>query len=162
MISRVILCIVILKALTPTLSWVERIGNPEHSNVYVCWPQQCVFIGADRRRVKYEDLTQSKWTARLTTMAAQETNPQIQRNMFLFIASLLEDVCDMGFAVGLGVLVLIVVMMEESHLSWLDLIAVQEVRDNRSVVAPSSSPVHSVSISPTQNSKPKAAQQRIM
>ena len=65
----------------------ERIGNPEHSNVYVCWPQQCVFIGADRRRVKYEDLTQSQWTAGLTTMAAQETNPQIQRNMFLFIAS---------------------------------------------------------------------------
>ena len=95
----------------------ERVGNLEHSNVYVCWPQQCVFIGADRRRVRYEELTQSQWTAGLTTMAAHETNPQIQRNMFTFIASLLQDVCDVGFAVGRGALALILVMMEESRLS---------------------------------------------
>ena len=101
-------------------------------------------------------------------MAAQETNPQIQRNMFLFIASLRQDVCDVGFAVGRGALALILVMMEESRLLWLDLIAVQKVRDKycyRSVIAPSSSQsVHSVSFSPTQNSKPKAvrgAQHRI-
>ena len=67
----------------------ERVGNPENSNLYVCWLQQCVFIGADRRRVRYEELTQSQWTAGLTTMAAQETNLLIQRNMFTFIASLL-------------------------------------------------------------------------
>ena len=36
----------------------ERVGNPEHSNVYVCWPQQCVFIGADSRRVEYEIVKQ--------------------------------------------------------------------------------------------------------
>ena len=138
----------------------DRVGNPEHSNVYICWPQQCVFIGADRKRVKYEDLTQSQWTAGLTTMAAQETNPQIQRNMFLFIASLLQDICDVGFAVGRGALALILVMMEESRLSWLDLAAVQEVRDKycyRSVVAPNSSqPVLSTSFPSTRNSKPKA------
>ena len=141
--------------------------NLEHSNVYVCWPQQCVFIGADRRRVKYEELTQSQWTAGLTTMAAQETNPLIQRNMLTFIASLLQDVCDVGFAVGRGALALILVMMEESRLSWLDLVAFQEVRDKycyRSVVAPSSSQsAHSMSFS-NQNSKPKAvrgAQRRI-
>ena len=67
--------------------------------------------------------------AGLTTMAAQETNPQIQRNMFSFISSLLQDVCDVGFAVGKGALALILVMMEESRLSWLDMTAVQEVRD---------------------------------
>ena len=93
-------------------------------------------------------------------MAAQETNPQIQRNMFTFIASLLQDVCDVGFAVGRGALALILTMMEESLLSCLDLVAVQEVRDKfcyRSVVAPcSSQSVHSASFSSKQNSKPKA------
>ena len=137
----------------------DRVGNPEHSNVYICWPQQCVFIGADRKRVKYEELTQSQWTAGLTTMAAQETNPQIQRNMFLFIASLLQDICDVGFTVGRGALALILVMMEESRLSWLDLAAVQEVRDKycyRSVVAHNSSqPILSANIPSTRNSKPR-------
>ena len=73
----------------------------------------------------------------------------------------------MGFAVGRGALALILVMMEESRLSWLNLVAVQEVRDKycyRSVVAPSSSQsAHSMSFS-NQNSKPKAvrgAQRRI-
>ena len=93
-------------------------------------------------------------------MAAQETNPQIQRYMFTFIASLLQDVCDVGFAVGRGALAPILTMMEESRRSWLDLVAVQEVRDKycyRSVVAPSSSQsVHSASFSSNQNSKPKA------
>ena len=37
-----------------------------------------------------------------------------------------------GFAVGKGVLALILVMMEKSRLSWLDLTAVQEVRDDSS------------------------------
>ena len=139
----------------------DRVGNPEHANIYVCWPQQCVFIGADRKRVKYEELTQSQWTAGLTTMAAQETNPQIQKNMFLFIASLLQDVCDVGFTVGKGALALILVMMEESRLSWLDLPAIQEVRDKycyRSVVA--SNPAHSelsTSFPSTRNAKPKTA-----
>ena len=96
----------------------------------------------------------------MTTMAAQETNPQIQRNMFSFISSLLQDVCDVGFAVGRGALALILVMMDESRLSWLDLTAVQEVRDKycyRSVVAHTSSQsANSTSFSSNRNSKPKA------
>ena len=139
----------------------DRVGNPEHANIYVCWPQQCVFIGADRKRVRYEDLTHPQWTAGLTTMAAQESNPLIQKNMFSFIASLLQDVCDVGFTVGKGALALILVMMEESRLSWLDLTAIQEVRDKycyRSIVAPN--PAHSessTSFSSTRNVKPNSA-----
>ena len=110
-------------------NFCERVGNPKHSNVYVCWPQQAVFIGADKRRLRYEELTQSHWTAGLTTMAAQEPYIVIQRNMFTFISSLLQDVCDVGFAVGRDALALILVMMEESRLSWLDLVSVQEVRE---------------------------------
>ena len=88
--------------------------------------------------------------------------------MFSLISSLLQDVCDVGFAVGRGALALILVIMEESRLSWLDLTAVQEVRDKycyRSVVANTSSQsAHSASFSSNRNSKPKAvrgAQRRI-
>ena len=146
----------------------DRVGNPEHANIYVCWPQQCVFVGADRKRVKYEELTQSQWTAGLTTMAAQESNPQTQKNMFSFIASLLQDVCDVGFTVGKGALALILVMMEESRLSWLDLPAIHEVRDKycyRSIIAPNPARSESSTSFPsTRNAKPNtagAAQRRI-
>ena len=145
----------------------ERVGNPENANVYVCWPQQAVFVGADRQRVRYEDLTQSQWTAGLATMAAQEPNLIIQRNMFVFISSLLQDVCDVGFIIGRGALSLILIMMEESRLSWLELAAVQEVREKycyRSVVAPTSvQSAHNNSFV-TQHSKSKAvrgAQRRV-
>ena len=85
--------------------------------------------------------------------------------MFTFIASLLQDVCYVGFAVGRGAIALILVMMEESRLSWLNLVAVEEVRNKycyRSVVAPSSSQsAHSISFS-NQNSKPVRGAQRLI
>ena len=75
--------------------------------------------------------------------------------MLAYISSLLQDICDVSFIVGRGALALILVMMEESRLTWLDLASVQEVREKycyRSVVAPISS-AHSTSFS-NQN-KPK-------
>ena len=38
----------------------DRTGSSDQSRVYVKWPQQAVFIGPARRRVKYDELTQSQ------------------------------------------------------------------------------------------------------
>ena len=111
------------------------------------------------RSLRYEELTQSQWTAWLTTLAAQEQNPIIQRNMLAFISSLLQDVCDVGLVVCRSALALILVMMEESRLTWLYLASFQEIREKycyRFVVAPTSSqPANNTRLS-NQNSKPKA------
>ena len=45
----------------------------------------------------------------------------------MFASSLLQDICDSGFASGRGALALILVGIEESCQSWLDLPALQQV-----------------------------------
>ena len=74
----------------------------DHQRIYVRWPQEACFIGPNRRRVKYDQLTQSQWTAGLTTLAAEEPNPVIQKNMFLYLSALLRDVCDFSVKSALG------------------------------------------------------------
>ena len=109
--------------------------------------------------VKYEELNQAQWTAGLATMAAQERDTVVQRNMFVFVPSILQDICDYGFAAGRGALALILTMMEASRLSWLDLAPVQAVREKysyRSIVASSSQSDHSTSFH-SQGNKPKIA-----
>ena len=59
-----------------------RLGGSDHNRVYVQWPQEACFIGPSRIRVKYDELTQSQWTAGITATAAEEKNPAVQRNMF--------------------------------------------------------------------------------
>lgn len=77
----------------------SSLGNTdcaEHKSVYLKWPQEACFIGPDRRRVKYNELTQSQWTVGLTVRRC-EKKPVVQKNMFTYLASLLQDVCDYGF-----------------------------------------------------------------
>ena len=47
-----------------------------------CGFSKAVFIGPERWHVRYDDITQSKWTARITTIADEERDQQVQRNMF--------------------------------------------------------------------------------
>lgn len=108
----------------------ERVGGSDHKLIYIRWPQEAVFIGPDRLRVKYDDLSESEWTAGLTAIAAEEPNVTIQMNMIAYLASLLKDVCDFGFKAGRGAHALVCTLLEEGRLNWLDLSAVQKVREN--------------------------------
>lgn len=60
-------------------------GGANHKLVYVRWPQEALFIDPDRQGVKYDDLFQFQWTAGLSTIAAEERDPVIQRNMLINI-----------------------------------------------------------------------------
>ena len=145
----------------------DRVGHPEHTNVLVAWPHQFVYVGPDRKMVRYEELTQGQWTAGLTNMASKEEDPLIQRNMFALIASLLQDVCDYGFIAGRGALALILTTLESSKLTWFDIEAIQAIREKyscRVVLAHSvSQQVHSTSFQ-GKSSRPKVvnnAQKRV-
>ena len=50
----------------------DRVGGADHKLIYVRWHQEAVaFIGLDRRRVRYDGLTQEQRTAGLTAIAAE-------------------------------------------------------------------------------------------
>ena len=84
------------------ISGRDRIGGSDHSQIFVKWPQEVCFIGPSRVRVRYNELTQPKWTAGITAIAAEENNPVVQRNMFTYLASILQDTCVFGFKSCLG------------------------------------------------------------
>lgn len=108
----------------------ERTGGDDFRRVYVKWPQEACFVGADRKRVKYDDLSYPQWTAGITTVAATESDPIIQKNMLKYIAALQQDVCDFGFDTARGAHALILTNIEESHCSWLDIELIQGMRQS--------------------------------
>lgn len=59
--------------------------------VYLCQvSQEACYICPNRKRVRYGDLSSSRLIAGVTTMAAKEVDPTIQRNMFKYLGSLWE------------------------------------------------------------------------
>ena len=121
----------------------ERTAGSDHKRIYVKWPQEACFIGPDWRRVKYDDLTQSQWTAGLTAIAAEEPNPVIQRNMLQYLAALHQDVVDFSFNVALGSHAIILTYLEEGRVTWDDLPLIQALRESysyRSQASASSKP----------------------
>ena len=108
----------------------DRIGGSDHSGIFEKWPQEACFIGPGRNRVRYDELTQPQWTAGITAIAAEEKNPVVQRNMFTYMASIRQDVCDFGFKSCLGAHALILSNLEDQILTWDDLPSIQKVRKN--------------------------------
>ena len=69
----------------------------------------------------------------MTAIAAEEPNVAVQKNMLAYLASLLQDVSDdYSFPVGRRAHALFLSFIEEGHLNWLDLSAVQKVCESYS------------------------------
>ena len=58
-------------------------------------------------------------------MAAEETNPAVQVNMFKFLSALHQDVCDYSFIAAKGALCLILCQIDENKVSWDNLPGIQ-------------------------------------
>lgn len=71
----------------------------------------------DRKRHKYDDLSHSQWISGVTTIAAEEADPIIQKNIFKYIATLQQDVCDNWYLAGNGFHALILSYLEERKTS---------------------------------------------
>ena len=107
-----------------------------------------VFIGPDRRRVRYDELTQEQWTAGLTAFAAEEPNVTVQMNMLSYLASLLQDVCDYSFPAGRRAHTLVLSFIEGGRLNWLDVSAIQRVCESYSYRAHAARSHASVAVHP--------------
>ena len=77
----------------------ERIGGSDCKRIYIDWFKEAWFISPDKRRVKYDNLRQSQW--------------EVQQNLFKYLASLHQDVCDYSFSLTLGSHALILPYLEE-------------------------------------------------
>ena len=53
----------------------EKTLRDDFCQVDVKWPQEACFVGADRKRVEYNELSYPQWTASNTTVAATESDP---------------------------------------------------------------------------------------
>lgn len=74
-------------------------------------PKQSIKSG----HVRYDDLTQFQWTSGLTAIAAEETNPEVQRNVFKYLAYLHQDVCDYGLQSAMGSHAIMLSYLEEGR-----------------------------------------------
>lgn len=141
----------------------DRTGVDDSRRIYVKWPQEACYIGADRSRVKYDDLTHPQWISGLITIASEECNPKVQINMFKYLSSLQQDVCDFGFLPSKGAHSLILSYIEEGKASWDDLPMIQALRESYTLRSQSvKASTHSVPSVHTQaKSKPGNDRTRI-
>ena len=108
----------------------ERTGGDDARRIYVKWPQEACFIGPERKRVRYDELDHPQWVSGIITIASEEPNAHIQSNMFKYLASLNQDVCDFGFEASKGAHSLILSHIEEGKATWDDLLMIQALRES--------------------------------
>ena len=113
-----------------TKSGRERTGNEGVKRNYVPWPQEFCYIGLERKRVRYDDLTQSQWVAGLTKILGNEKDPSVCSNMSEYLGNLFQDVVDMGFTAAKGCHAVILSQMEEGNLTWAELPKIDSIRRN--------------------------------
>ena len=85
----------------------------------------------------------------MTAIADDRPNVAVQKNMLTYLASLLQDICDFCFPAGRGAHTLVLSFIEEGHLNWLDLSAIQKVCESYSYRAHAAGSHDSVAVHTT-------------
>lgn len=96
----------------------DRTGGDDNCRVYVPWPQEHCYVGPDRKRVRYDDLTQAQFSTGLFKMVDVETNENTKVNMLKFFASLHQDIVDHGFIPVRGALAVCLSAIEDGRVAW--------------------------------------------
>jgi len=96
----------------------DRTGNEGIAKNYVQWPQELCYIGAERRRVKYDDLTLAQWMLGFTSIITQEENPLHRANMCTYLSNISQDIVDIGFHPCKGSHAVLLCSMEEGRVNW--------------------------------------------
>ena len=50
----------------------DRMDGDDYRRTYVCWPKKSCFIGPDRHRVCYDELSHPQWAAGIASIAANQ------------------------------------------------------------------------------------------
>ena len=106
----------------------ERTGGNDAVRQYISWPQEHVFVGTMRKRVKYDDLTQPQLSAGLLAIANQERDISKKNNMISYFTRIHQDMIDFNFQSVLGANGVVFSALEEGRLSWYDLDMIFELK----------------------------------
>ena len=106
----------------------HRTGNNGVARIYVPWPNEFCLIGIDRKKVKYNQLTQGQWQSGLMKILAQERDPLLAKHMLDHITKITKDAVDCGFRLAKGAHAAVLCALEEGRVTWAEPDAIDGIR----------------------------------
>ena len=96
----------------------DRVGGDDTNRVYVPWPQEFVYVGPNRQRVKYDELSQAQFTTGLLKIIEEEKNIGIQVNMIKLCAHIHQSIVDYSFLPVRGAYAVCLSAIEDGRVTW--------------------------------------------
>ena len=109
---------------TPSITKIkpgrERVPGHESVRQFIQWPHELVYVGPHLKHVKYDDLSQSQFSAGMMSMVLNESNNEIKQAILKYVTDLHHDMIDIGFPTTLAINSTVLSQLEEGKLTWLD------------------------------------------
>ena len=77
-----------------------------------------VFIGAQRKRPTYDQLTSLQWLWDFLRIRQEEQDPTVRENMIDYLMELVQDACDFTLAAAKGTHALLMHQVNDGVISW--------------------------------------------
>ena len=94
----------------------------------VAWPHNHVLGGSSKNRVNYDSLTISQWVSVFATIIRDEKNLTMKNKMLEYLAEIMEDSHDFGWAAAKGTHAVILCKMEEGRVTLDETHEIDRVR----------------------------------
>ena len=94
----------------------------------VAWPQNHVLGGSSKNRINYDNLTISQWVSGFATIIRDESDLSIKNQMLEYLAEIMENSHDFGWAAAKGSHAVLLCMMEEGRITWDETQKIDRVR----------------------------------
>ena len=94
----------------------------------VPWPQNHVLGGSSKNRMNYDNLTMSQWVSGFVTIIRDESDLSVKNKMLEYLADIMEDSHDFGWASAKGSHAVLLCKMEEGRITWDETNKIDRVR----------------------------------
>ena len=94
----------------------------------VKWPQDMAFIGAQRKRPTYDQLTSLQWLLGFLRIRQEEQDPAVRENMIDYLTELTQDACDFTWEAAKGAHAVLMHRMNDGVISWSNLAEIHKLR----------------------------------
>ena len=94
----------------------------------VAWPQNHILGGSTKSRVQYDSLSISQWVSGFATIIRDEANEQVRDKMLEYLADIMEDSHDFGWASAKASHAVLLCKMEEGKINWWQTDKIDRVR----------------------------------
>ena len=94
----------------------------------VKWPQDMAFIGAQRKRPTYDQLTSLQWLLGFLRIRQEEQDLTVRENMIDYLTELTQDACDFTWEAAKGAHAVLMHRMNDGVISWSNLAEIHKLR----------------------------------